>query len=49
MAKDTTQLMNTVVEAVESIEELELLVVPHAAIVPIVAKKGSGIEIYQVI
>jgi len=48
MAASTAKLTQAVVDAVGKIPELELLVQPHAAIIPIVAKKGSGVEIYQV-
>jgi hypothetical protein len=47
MASDTAGLMDRVAACVEGIPELDLLVKPDAAITPIVAAPGSGINIYK--
>jgi hypothetical protein len=48
MASDTCRITKIVIDAVEKNDELELLTKPDAAIIPIVTKKGSSVNIYQV-
>ena len=48
MASETDGLMKRVAACVAAIPELDLLVKPDAAITPIVAAPGSGVDIYGV-
>eukprot|EP00615_Pteridomonas_danica_P002513 CAMPEP_0114346224 /NCGR_PEP_ID=MMETSP0101-20121206/12882_1 /TAXON_ID=38822 ORGANISM="Pteridomonas danica, Strain PT" /NCGR_SAMPLE_ID=MMETSP0101 /ASSEMBLY_ACC=CAM_ASM_000211 /LENGTH=495 /DNA_ID=CAMNT_0001482711 /DNA_START=106 /DNA_END=1593 /DNA_ORIENTATION=+ len=48
MASDTDRIMKVIMKTVDNNPDLELLVRPSAAIIPIVCAKGSNINIYQV-
>ena len=48
MAEEVTQVADQMAEIVAKIPELQLLVQPDAAIVPITTAPGAGFSIYQV-
>lgn len=48
MASTVVEVVEQIKSVVDTIPELELLVTPDCAIVPIRSKPGSGIDIYQV-
>jgi sphinganine-1-phosphate aldolase len=48
MASDTNRIMELIIDTVTRHPDLELLVTPSAAIIPVVCAKGSSINIYQV-